>query len=478
MTVTFARNETAYTRLDCILKEITTRWGVPGMAVGIVDEGQIAYTRGFGMLSLETGRPVTPDSIFCIASISKCFVACAILQLVERGQLELDGKISQYLPYFCLDDERFTEITLRQMLSHTSGIPDMDESEYDELVAHPEYDEGAAERYVRSLSKRKMITDPGERFAYSNIAYNVLGDLIAKITRMTFENYMVENILRPSGMPESTFYFPDVPHERLAIPHLRVPGISVNHIYPYHRADAPSSFLHTTAVEMCHWAITNLNRGEYSGKHILNPASYELMWTPVAKRDVPPWREEMGLGWSLGHFKGRQVAGHGGGGFGWTCLLTLLPEAHQAVIVLSNEQSSAHELAMEAAVLTLFGEEPQAGKISWMIPIAQALENGGFQAAYDRYEEIRDNPDYFFDEYELTSLYYQCMSAGRLDLAGEVLELNIHVFPAYLGSYLLLSKHHLGRNDRKKTKFILNKALEVSPGNKAIVDRLEKIQEP
>jgi hypothetical protein len=154
------------------------------------------------------------------------------------------------------------------------------------------------------------------------------------------------------------------------------------------------------------------------------------MWTPVAKRDVPPWREEMGLGWSLGHFKGRQVAGHGGGGFGWTCLLTLLPEAHQAVIVLSNEQSSAHELAMEAAVLTLFGEEPQAGKISWMIPIAQALENGGFQAAYDRYEEIRDNPDYFFDEYELTSLYYQCMSAGRLDLAGEVLELNIHVFPA------------------------------------------------
>jgi CubicO group peptidase (beta-lactamase class C family) len=171
---------------------------------------------------------------------------------VERGQLELDGKISQYLPYFCLDDERFTEITLRQMLSHTSGIPDMDESEYDELVAHPEYDEGAAERYVRSLSKRKMITDPGERFAYSNIAYNVLGDLIAKITRMTFENYMVENILRPSGMPESTFYFPDVPHERLAIPHLRVPGISVNHIYPYHRADAPSSFLHTTAVEMCH----------------------------------------------------------------------------------------------------------------------------------------------------------------------------------------------------------------------------------
>jgi CubicO group peptidase (beta-lactamase class C family) len=130
----------------------------------------------------------------------------------------------------------------------------------------------------------------------------------------------------------------------------------VNPKYPYHRADAPASFLHSTLMDMCHWAITNLNRGLYQQQRILNPASYELMWTPVVRRGVPPWREEMGLGWSLGHYEGRQMVGHGGGGFGWTCLLTLLPNTNQVVVVLSNEQSSAHERAMEAALQTLFGQ--------------------------------------------------------------------------------------------------------------------------
>jgi CubicO group peptidase (beta-lactamase class C family) len=356
-------------------------------------------------------------------------------------------------------------------------MPDMDESEYDELVAHPEYDGGAAERYVRNLSKLKMVAPPGEHFAYSNIAYNVLGHLIAKTSGQTFETYMVENVLGPSGMPESTFYYPDVPPERLVLPHLRVPEMTINPIYPYHRADAPASFLHTTAVEMCHWAMTSLNRGVYSQQHILNPASYELMWTPVAKRDVPPWREEMGLGWSLGHFMGRWVVGHGGGGFGWTCLLALLPETHQAVIVMSNEQSSAHERAMEAALHTLFGEEPQAGTVSWMIPIAEALHEGGIRAAYKRYCEIRDDPDIYLDEFELTPLYYQLMSAGKLDLAEDMLQLNIHVFPEHMRSYLLLANYHLARNDRKNAINILSKALEVSPGNKAVMDKLKEIQE-
>ena len=123
------------------------------------------------------------------------------MQLVERGKIDLDAPVAQYLPYFRLDDDRYREMTIRQMLSHTSGMPDMEESEYDELVAHPEVDEGAAERYVRGLSHLKLVAAPGERFFYSNIAYNVLGDLIAKVSGQTFEDYMKEHILRPAGMP-------------------------------------------------------------------------------------------------------------------------------------------------------------------------------------------------------------------------------------------------------------------------------------
>ncbi len=96
-----------YTVLDSVLEEIVARWGIPGLGVGIVQEGEIVYARGFGVQSLETRVPVTPDSIFCVASVAKCFTASAVMQLVEAGKIDLDAPIVEYLPYFKLDDERY-----------------------------------------------------------------------------------------------------------------------------------------------------------------------------------------------------------------------------------------------------------------------------------------------------------------------------------------------------------------------------------
>ena len=463
-------------QLDAVLEEIISRWGVPGLGVGIVANGEIHYARGFGVQSLETGEPCTPDSLFCIASIAKCFVASAVMKLVEQGKLQLDSPLVQYLPDFQLDDERYLQITLRQMLSHTSGIPDMDEFEYEELVAHPEQDEGASERYFRAQASRKMIGTPGERFAYSNIAYNVLGHLITKVTGQTFESYMKEYILRPAGMSDSTFFLPEIPRDRLAVPHLRTPQMIVNPIYPYHRADAPASFLHTSVVEMCNWAIASLNRGRYKEQHILTPASYDLMWTPVVKRDSPPFREEMGLGWTLGHFEGVRTVGHGGGGFGWTCFLALLPEKNSAAIVLSNEESSAHDRALEAVLHTMLAKEPQPGAVSWMIPISQALLTGGIQAAYACYDQIRNNQEYSFDPYDLVSLVYQLNSVKQFDLAISVLELNLLVFPEDVNSLFFLAKLHLLKNDRARAKTVLQKARVLAPKSVSIAELLEKVQ--
>ena len=462
--------------LDRVLNEILTRWGVPGMGVGIVADGQVAYARGFGVQSLDSGAPVTPDSLFCIASITKCFVATRVMQLVEQGKLDLDVPLVQYLSDFRLDDERYTQITLRQILSHTSGMPDMDEAEYDALVANPEYDEGAPERYVRSLANRKMVASPGERFAYSNIAYNVLGYLIAKISGQTLEQSMQEQVLRPAGMPDSTLFYPEVPPHRLALPHLRLPEMVVNPVYPYHRADAPASFLHSSVIEMCHWAMANLQRGIYQGQRILTPESYDLMWAPIARRDNPPFREEMGLGWALGHYEGMRTVGHGGGGFGWTCFLALLPEINSAAVVLANEESSAHDNALQAVLCTLLGKEPQPGQVSWMIPIAQAMHTGGVQAAYARYAEVKDSPDYFIDAYELISLYYQLASAKKFDLAIDVLELDLHVFPHRLGLYIDLARTHLQKGDHAQAEVALRRALELDPQYNLATELLEKIR--
>jgi CubicO group peptidase (beta-lactamase class C family) len=439
-------------KLDTVLKEIISLWGVPGLGVGIVQDGEIAYTRYFGVQSLDTQAPVTAASVFCIASIAKIFVASAVLQLVERGKLDLDAPVAQYLPYFRLDNERYKQMTIRQMLSHTSGMPDMEESEYDELVANPEWDEGAPERYVRGLSHLKPIASPGDRFYYSNIAYNVLGDLIAKASGQIFEDYLRDHILRPAGMPDSTFFHTEVQQDRLAMPHLRTPEMIVNPIYPYHRADAPASFLHTTVVEMCHWALTCLNRGVYQAQRILSPASFDLMWTPVVDRGSPPLYESHGLGWVLGHFDGLKTAGHGGGGFGWTDFFLLLPEINAAFVILINEESSARARFIRAVLNALLGHQPEVGAVSWMIPIGQALQEGGIQAAYTRYAEIKDDHGYFLQEYELVTLVYQLMSVKKYDLAIEVLKLNLQAFPQDSESYHLLGKLYLKKGEIRQAE--------------------------
>jgi CubicO group peptidase (beta-lactamase class C family) len=462
--------------LDLVLQEIMAGWDVPGMAIGIVKGDEIVYAKGFGVQSLETLAPVTLDTVFCVQSISKCFVATAVMQLVESGKLDLDAPLVQYLPYFRLDDERFRQITIRQALSHTSGMPDMDESEYIELVAHPEYDEGSAERYVRALSSKKLVANPGERFSYSNIAYNVLGDLLAKVSAQSFESAICEQVLIRSGMPHSTFVPKDIPTHLLAWPHLRSPEMKVNPSYPYHRADAPASFLHSTVVELCHWGITSLRRGNYLGHNLLSAAGYDLMWTPVAKRGNPPnLYEEMGLGWTLGHFKGVKTICHGGAGFGATSFLLILPENNSSAVLLCNEESDAHYLAIQAVADALIDQQPQADKVSAMVQVSRALAGGGLDAASTLCSELKAGKmqDYNFDEFTLGSLALQLRMARQPDLAIEVLGLNIHFYPDHMESYLEQAKLFLQRNALAQAKEVLLKALSIEPDNTAAVSLLE-----
>lgn len=423
--------------LETVLYEIMTRWDIPGLAVGLVDRTERVYAQGYGVQSLETQAPVTPDSVFCLASIAKPFVATAVMQLAERGRIDFDAPVVRYLPYFKLDDERCRHITIRQMLSHTSGMPDMDESEYDALVDRPEYDDGAAERYVRALAGRRMVAAPGERFSYSNIAYNVLGDLIAKIAGQTFEAYMIDHVLLPAGMPGSTFFYPDVPRDSLAMPHIRAPEMIVRPTYPYHRADAPASFLHSSAIDMCWWCIAGLSRGR-GERPLLSPSAWETMWLPVARRSSYPLYEQAGLGWTLGHFGGASTVSHGGAGFGWTAFLLLMPESERAGVVLCNEESSAIGVCVDAVANTLLDREPQPGAVSWMVPIARALQAGGIEAAYACYAEL--GREFVLDADDLVTLAMQLVSAGKPHLAIDVLTLNLHVFPEHTGSRTWLAR--------------------------------------
>lgn len=344
------------TRLEPLIEKTMRENHVPGFAIGIVENGKVIYAKGFGVAKLGDDKPITPQSLFHMASVTKTFVATAIMQLVERGKINLDARVTEYLPYFRMKDERFAAITVRQMLGHISGMPDVEGDDYG--WDKPEYDDGALERYVRSLSNLFLIAAPGEKYRYSNIAFEVLGDVIAKVSGMSFESYVQRNILKPLGMKHSTLLIREANRKLLTSPH--VPGESgviVSKVFPYNRAHAPSSTLYSNIDDMNHWAMANLNRGELNGKRILKASSYDLLWKPQADAGTIG---KVGLSWFLQQKNGHQLVFHGGGDVGFISKIVLAPDDLFSVVVMSNFSPATSKFRndiVDAAIDLMLGEK-------------------------------------------------------------------------------------------------------------------------
>jgi hypothetical protein len=261
--------------------------------------------------------------------------------------------------------------------------------------------------------------------------------LVAKTLGAPFEAVLRERVLLPGGMPASTLLFADVDRARLAVPHIRVPELAVAPYYPYHRADAPASFLHASLSDMCAWLMTCLN----GGGAVLPARRLEEMWTPVAPWGFPPLYEHIGLGWTLGHYNGVRTASHGGMGFGWTDFMTVLPERDRAVVLLCSEESFARGRTVRALLDAALGLQPQPGTVSWKAPILRALCAEGIDAARDCARGLlAERGEYEFDEADLINLVYQLRTAGRDELAAAVLEINLLAFPDSAESADLLAR--------------------------------------
>jgi CubicO group peptidase (beta-lactamase class C family) len=320
-------------KIDALIVEAMEAEGVPGVAVAITEGGELTYARGHGVMNVETKVAVTPQTLFHLASITKTFVGTAILRLAERGRLDLHAPVVAYLPYFRLHDERYTQITIAQMLSHTSGMPDTDEYDWD----RPEYDDGALERYVRGLEGLSLLAPPGERFAYSNIAFEVLGDVIAKVSGISFEEYVRRELLLPLGMARSTLLVREADPALLASPHVRAASgdVVVSDVFPYNRAHAPSSTMYSNVLELSRWAMAHLNRGEFGGARILTSQTYDLTWRSWAATRDGYW-QEIGLSWFLGERSGERCVAHEGADVGFKACFILAPARGVSAIGLGN----------------------------------------------------------------------------------------------------------------------------------------------
>ena len=324
-------DEATITAIEALVTKTMTEVGIPGLALGIVMDGKIAYTQGFGVERIGSDKPVTPHTIFGTGSIGKTAVATAIMQLVEAGKVDLDKPVTDYLPYFKLADERYRDITVYHLVTHRSGLP-----EVTDWYPPAEFDDGVLERYVRNFGDIQLESAPGEKFAYAGRGYIVLADIIAKASGQTFEAYLQENIVDPLGMKETILMPLEAEQARIAAPHLRKEGkIVAAERIEYRRQTSPTGTFYFSITDMARYFAAHLHRGEFEGVRILPNAAYDAMWEPIS--DIGKGLQaDFGMGWVIGDIEGHYVINFFGIEDGFEAGMILAPDEQIAVVMSSN----------------------------------------------------------------------------------------------------------------------------------------------
>jgi CubicO group peptidase (beta-lactamase class C family)/predicted dienelactone hydrolase len=309
---------------------------IPGFAIAVVKDGEVSYVEEFGFTGSGTDQPVTSQSLFPVASLSKQFTAAAIMQLVEQGKIDLDSPVIDYLPYFEMADPRYTEITIRQLLAHVSGMPQIPQREYGYDNQDP--GEGAREKHIRKLAEFELDEAPGETWSYSNLGFNILGEVIANVSGETYEQYVQEHIMTPLGMNASTFLLGEVDFDLLAKGHYldEAGELATVADHPYTRAYAPSTGLVTNIEDLSRWALALSHGGELDGARILESSTLDEQWTPVAEPGWGGLLQDYGLGWLLAEADGHRLAWHLGTNPGYSANVIIAPEDGIGVVTIGN----------------------------------------------------------------------------------------------------------------------------------------------
>lgn len=341
-------------RIDAFVSQQMQRHGLPGMALALVDGDQVIFMKGYGKAD-QTGRPITPQTSFLLASVSKPITASAIMQMIETGKVELDAPVQRYVPEFRVADPGASgQITVRHLLLHTSGIPI--------TACDTRANASTLAEYVAELQTVTLDAPPGTRYAYCSGNYNVLGRIIEKISGQSFASYMQQHVFTPLEMQHSFTSEQEAQKAGMAQGYQWVFGLLAPTHHRYDPAQLPSGFMISSAEDMSHFLIAQLNEGRYAGTHFLSANSTITMQTPGVERGADGG---YGLGWIISPIGDAPAVWHDGIGYNTYTLLLMQPETRRGVVLLSNAfglvaYESAYRELETGIVRLLAGQEPVA----------------------------------------------------------------------------------------------------------------------
>lgn len=338
----------SYANLADAVNAQQAKWTVPGIAVGVLNDGQMSFYAS-GTLNVDTGTPVATGSIFQIGSISKVFTTTAVMRLVEAGKIALDAPISTYLPDVKLSTrESSTKLTVRHLLNHMSGL----------FGDHfPDYGRGddALAKAIAEIGTLEPTTEPDIAWSYCNLAFMIAGRVLEVVTGKTYEQVMDEEVFGPIKLSPITF-FPDeaILHSAAAGHLTEESGNSVARPYPIARCSNAAGAIITSTENLLKFAQFHIGDGMVDGEQVLSPESLAEMQTIHATvHEGSYW----GLGWAIGEVGGVKTISHGGSTNGHQAQLTVVPEKGYAIAVLTNSSrgGAANKAIVEWAIANDLG---------------------------------------------------------------------------------------------------------------------------
>jgi CubicO group peptidase (beta-lactamase class C family) len=324
------------------VERVMRDWSVPGLSVAVIKDDKIVFIKGFGLR--ESGKPgaVNERTLFAIGSATKAFTVASVALLADEGKLKLDDPVVKHLPGFQLYDPHLTqEVTLRDLLSHRTGLPRANIS-----LLIP-YDRAETVRRMRFL---KPVAGLRSRFTYQNQMYLAAGLAVERLSGLNWDEFVRKRIFDPLGMKASNTSIGSLKgQENVATPHAKIQGAIST--LPYRSIDsyAPAGAVNSNAFEMAQWVRLQLGGGTFEGKQLLSPALFRqthALHTPIP---VSPLTEKLfptthfqgyGMGWFLRDYRGRKVVEHGGNVDGMSAQIGMIPEEKLGIVILTNRDNS------------------------------------------------------------------------------------------------------------------------------------------
>jgi CubicO group peptidase (beta-lactamase class C family) len=330
-----AAGDPRFAEIESFVRDEMAAQRIPGLALGIVDGDRIAYIRGFGSAD-DAGTKVTPRTPFIIGSVSKSLTALAVMQLIEANRIELDAPVQRYLPWFRVADEKASaEITVRHLLNQTSGLSTKTGRSFQ---GNGDTSDTALEQAVRKLDDAALSEPVGSKHQYSTVNYSVLGLIVQTVAGKSYEDYVQARIFDPLLMRNS------YTSEAAAEPR----GLASGHNYwfgqprkadlPYNRGLLPAGYLISSAEDMTHYLVSQLNGGRYKTSSVLSRAGIRELHRPAV--ETPEADTAYGMGWFVGPVNEIPAVHHQGETFNFHSNVVIVPQSRKGVVVLMNAENS------------------------------------------------------------------------------------------------------------------------------------------